>query len=78
MAKSLRTYEHRALMAVLIGARKDRGLTQKQLAKRLKKPQSYIGKIEAGERRCDIPEFIKIAKAMRWDPEVLFRRVVRW
>jgi transcriptional regulator with XRE-family HTH domain len=78
MGKGLRSNEHRAVMGVLVGARKSRRLTQKQLAKRLRKPQSYISKIELGERSCGVGEFIRIARALREDPKVLFARVVDW
>lgn len=78
MGKSLRSKEHKALRAVLVEAREAKGLTQEKLAQRLGKPQSFVWKIESGERRCDVPEFIRIARAMKIDPEALFRKVVRW
>ena len=40
-------------------------MTQVQAAQKLKKPQSYVSKIERGERRIDIVElqqFLKIYK----------------
>jgi transcriptional regulator with XRE-family HTH domain len=36
--------------------RKDSGLSQKQLAEKLRKPQSFVSKYESGERRLDILE----------------------
>ena len=38
-------------------ARNKAGLTQQELAKRLRKPQSFIAKYEGGERRLDVLEF---------------------
>jgi transcriptional regulator with XRE-family HTH domain len=78
MGKGLRSDEHKAFIAVLVGTRKAKGLTQEQLAKRLKKPQSYISKIESGERTCGVGEFIRIARGLRMDPKLLFARVVDW
>lgn len=62
--KSLRTPEHRALVALLITAREKAGLTQQQLASQLGRPQSYVAKYEGGERRLDVVEFIDIARAL--------------
>jgi transcriptional regulator with XRE-family HTH domain len=75
--KSLRSREHRSVIAVLVEARTAAGLTQQQLAKRLKKHQSYISKYETGERRLDVPEFIRIARTLDADPSVLIAQVVR-
>jgi transcriptional regulator with XRE-family HTH domain len=40
--------------------------------------RSTLAKIEAGERRLDVAEFISIAGALKVEPEVLFGRVLRW
>lgn len=65
-------------MAVLIGTRKQKGLTQRDLAARLNRPHTWVGKIETGERRLDVGEFVEVAKALGENPETLFRRVMRW
>lgn len=51
--------------------RKD--LTQSQLADKLKRPQSFVAKIENGERRIDIVEFLSIASALGIDPVKFIR-----
>jgi transcriptional regulator with XRE-family HTH domain len=43
-------------------ARNDRGFTQKEVAKLLGKPQSFISKVETGERRLDFVELQELAK----------------
>ena len=78
MSKTLRSKGHRALLAVLVATRRDAGLTQAELAKRLDKPPSYIAKIEIGERRLDVVEFVALAKALKVEPAVLFDRFLRW
>jgi transcriptional regulator with XRE-family HTH domain len=78
LAKTLRSRGHRALMAVLVASRREAGLTQAQAAERLGKPSSYIAKIEIGERRLDVVEFVALAKALKVDPAVLFDRFLRW
>jgi transcriptional regulator with XRE-family HTH domain len=50
------------------GARKAAGLTQHTLARRLKRPQSFVAKYEGGERRLDVVEFITVARALDADP----------
>ena len=43
-------------------ARTEAGLTQVQVADKLGHHQSYISKIESGERRVDVVELNRIAK----------------
>ncbi len=43
-------------------ARVEAGLTQAQVAKTLKKPQSFVSKAESGERRLDFSEVQRFAK----------------
>jgi transcriptional regulator with XRE-family HTH domain len=62
MAKSVHSSEYRQLLARLKSAREDAGLTQVQVAEKLKKPQSYVSKVEAGERRLDPIELSRFAK----------------
>jgi transcriptional regulator with XRE-family HTH domain len=43
-------------------ARLDAELTQAQVSKALKKPQSFVSKAESGERRLDFAEVQRLAK----------------
>ncbi len=43
-------------------------MTQQQLAGALNRPQSFIAKVEAGERRIDVVEFVYLSSAMGIDP----------
>jgi transcriptional regulator with XRE-family HTH domain len=76
MTKSLHTPEYAALIRILVETRKQAGMTQQDVADRLSKPQSYVAKIEGGERRLDIVELIVLAKAMKAEPSALFDRVL--
>lgn len=73
--KSVFTDAYAALLETLIKARKDAGVTQVQLAKRLGKPQPFISYFENGERRIDVIEFYAIARAIGHDPVELFAQV---
>ncbi len=61
MAKSIYTKEYKKVVERLKKARQEAGFKQMDVAKRLAKPQSYISKIELGERRIDVVELKKIA-----------------
>jgi transcriptional regulator with XRE-family HTH domain len=75
--KSLRSREHRAVIAVLVATRKTAGLSQQQLAARLRKPQSFVSKYETGERRLDLPEFIRVSRCLNADPGALITKITR-
>lgn len=48
-------------------------MTQAELAARLGKPQSFVSKIERGERRLDVIEFCQVAEALGRDPAKLLQ-----
>lgn len=77
MEKSLKSAEYARLIRLLVAARHKAGIRQQALAKKLRKPQSFIAKYEGGERRLDVIEFIAIAEALGADPLKLLRRFVR-
>jgi transcriptional regulator with XRE-family HTH domain len=76
LRKTLRTRGHRKLVGVLVAARKTAGLSQRDLAARLKRPRVFVGRNEAGERRIDVIEFIEIARVMGIDPRQLFAKLL--
>ena len=75
--KALRSTTARAVAAVIAAARKEAGLTQRDLASRLRRPHSVVGMIESNQRQVNMPEFVAIAEAVGADPADLFRRVLR-
>src|SRR3989344_5683858 len=62
MAKSIYTNEYKNVVKKLRKARNEADLMQVDVAKKLKKPQSYVSKIERGERRVDVAELSILAK----------------
>ncbi|MGJ0396235.1 MAG: helix-turn-helix domain-containing protein [Methylocystis sp.] len=75
MSKTLRSPRQRQLLALLVQARQARKLTQAQVAARPRKPQSFIAKVEGGERRLDVIEFIDLTSALRVRPAELIERL---
>jgi len=64
LGKFLRSMGDLALRALLTEAREAEGLTQEQLARRLNKPQSYVWKLENGERVLAYAEAPAYARAL--------------
>ena len=63
MRKSFHSRAYERFCMALKTARQKAGLTQVQAAKKLGRPQSFITKIEIGERRVDIVELADICRA---------------
>jgi len=62
MNKTIYSDDHKNLIKKLKEARAEAGLDQRTVAKLLGKTQSYISKIESGQRRIDIVQLKKFAK----------------
>jgi transcriptional regulator with XRE-family HTH domain len=77
MEKSVFTPHYDAFRARLVILRKAAGLTQRQLAERVKRPRSFVSRIEQGERRLDVIEFYWICRACRVSPEKTAAEVMR-
>lgn len=69
LLKSLHELRSQELRRRLRDARLSRGLTQQEVAAGLERPQSYVSKYEAGERRLDLVEFIDVCAALTVDTE---------
>jgi transcriptional regulator with XRE-family HTH domain len=68
--------EYRVVGAALAGARERAGLTQKQLARKLHKPQSFVSNYERGQRRIDVLELLRIVEAFDGDPRRVFSDIL--
>ncbi|NBC24221.1 MAG: helix-turn-helix domain-containing protein [Bacteroidetes bacterium] len=73
MNKSIHTKEYAYFVERLQKARQEAGLTQVQVAKKLKRPQSYISNIETGQQRVDVVELQKFAKLYGKDINYFFK-----
>ena len=57
--------QRKKFLQLLRQLRLDSGITQKELAKRLGLPQSFVSKYESGERRLDILELKAICSVLK-------------
>ena len=67
MTRSRQTKEYAYFVERLRKAREEAGLTQIQVAKKLKRPQSHISNVESGQQRVDIVELQFFAKVYNKD-----------
>ena len=75
MRNSLHSKDYKVLTGFLIDARKRADLTQQEVADRLGRTQSFVAKVESGERRIDVVEFLQICRIMRADSLDIIRRL---
>lgn len=71
------TDENRALVAVLVRARLEVGLSQRDLSAAVDRSASHIARIECGQRRLDVLQFYEFALALDRDPAALFQEAAR-
>jgi transcriptional regulator with XRE-family HTH domain len=62
-------------MAALVEVRTKAGVTQRELARRVGRAHSYVSRVEFGDRRLDVPEFIQWCEVLGKDPVELMRRI---
>lgn len=65
-------------MAMLVEVREEAGITQRELARRIKRAHSYVSRVELGDRRLDLPEFFQWCDALGADPVKVFARIARY
>lgn len=76
MANPMHNYRYAMLRELLSTERERNGLTQVDVANRLKKPQSYVSKYERGERRLDVVEFVDVTRALGMDPLAVLKSLI--
>jgi transcriptional regulator with XRE-family HTH domain len=75
VVNTLGTDRHKALIALLIKERVATGLTQVELATRLGQYQSFVARLESGQRRVDVVEFMKLAEILGFDASSAIKRL---
>jgi len=77
VTKSVFSKQYQLLLDLLIGLREEKGLSQRELSKKLKRVQTYVSKYERGERRLDVIEFLEIVKALEADPQKVIKQLLK-
>jgi transcriptional regulator with XRE-family HTH domain len=77
LRKTLGSKRHRALVDLLIKQREASGMTQSEFAARLGEHQSFVARLESGQRRVDVVEFIECAEALGFDPLKAITRLTK-
>jgi len=77
LSKAQHARRYQALPPFLRSLREGAGLTQRDLAQRLEKPQSWVHNCETANRRVDVTEFIAWCEACGVKPKDAFARVLR-
>lgn len=75
MEKSRLSDDYQHLCGVLRQLRDEAGLTQTEVASRLRVPQSFVSKYEAGVRRLDVIELRHVLDALGVKPVSFLERL---
>jgi len=75
LPKSLRSPAQSVLVREIKSARQKAGMSQQQVADQLGVPQSFVAKIELGERRIDVVEFLRVMKVVNGSWKEVLKRV---
>jgi transcriptional regulator with XRE-family HTH domain len=63
MDKTIYSRQSECIRTTIVALRSKAGLTQRELAAKLKRERSFVGRLELGERRLDMVEFFWLCQA---------------
>ncbi|HEX9729332.1 MAG TPA: helix-turn-helix transcriptional regulator [Gemmatimonadales bacterium] len=75
MIVKIRKSEYLVVARLLKEARERSGLTQRDVAARLKVPQSFVSKYESAERRLDVLELRRLCRVLKISLPDLIRNI---
>ena len=73
---SIYSNDYQMVIKALREARIASRITQEELASAFGRPQSFIAKVESGERRLDVVEFVRFCRAVNIDPVSFLDRLL--
>ena len=77
MRKTLSTKRHKALISLLVNARVKAGINQVNLADQLGEYQSFVARLESGQRRLDVVEFLRLCELLSIDPREALNDIIQ-
>jgi transcriptional regulator with XRE-family HTH domain len=77
MARSTHHHDYQLLLTLLRELRETAGITQVSLADNLGNTQTFVSKVERGERRLDVVEFVELCEALGQPPGAVFQEFLR-
>ena len=72
MPRSTHHRHYRAFLDLLVQLRNEAGYTQTALAEKIGNTQTFVSKVERGERRLDVVEFSEWCDALEFDAASAF------
>lgn len=72
---SVYSVEYQTVIKALREARVAAHITQEELGRALGRPQSFIAKVENGERRLDVVEFVNLCRLVKIDPVSIINKL---
>ena len=67
LGKTLNSRRHKSLVDLLVKRREVVGMTQAEPAARLGQYQSFVARLESGQRRIDVVEFLELSEILGFD-----------
>ncbi|MEM9619297.1 MAG: helix-turn-helix transcriptional regulator [Pseudomonadota bacterium] len=77
MSKTLGSKRHKALIAILTEKREASGMTQTEIADKLGEYQSFVARVESGQRRVDVIEFLDLTEILGLDPKKVIAELMK-
>ena len=70
MIKSITSEKYQRLISWLKEMRQEQDLSMRDFAILIDEPHQFVGKIETGERRLDVYEYVQYCQALKVDPTI--------
>lgn len=77
VSKQIYSSQAKRLRDLLVEYRTRSRLTQAELASRIGRAQTFVSKVELGERRIDLLELLQVLAVLRADPVEFLERLLR-